>query len=324
MNQIPIILLSPSELPAQTQGILSLWARAVPHPFQLKADLWQQILELPISQENALQCLAAFSGSKLLGLALVRLGAPTILDAILVDPEARRQGLGTALLQQALGLRREPGPLRFGGGPYHLVPGLPVSWQTAESVFTRWGFRADWMAHDLLWEESTSPIPSWVSPKTEQVRLLQPQEFPALKSLMSLFGQRWQRDTAWRSDSGRLRPNEEVMGAFKAGQILGFCHLWSPRSTRFGPSTFWLDRSDGAWGGIGPVGVHPDHRGTGAGSRLVRAALQHLQQGGARRIGVDWTAVPEFYQKCGFRTWQCYRGWIRQEGGLESEGNRKG
>ncbi len=253
---------------------------------------------------------------------MARLGAPSSLDALLVDPEERRCGLGTALLSEVLKLMPEPRSLRFGGGAYHLVPGLPEGWREAQETFANWGFQPDWTAHDLLWEASDTGLRTFELSDADRVRLIEPAQYLKLKSLMSLFGARWQRDTEWRSDGSKLGSDEEVMGAFQDDHLIGFCHLWSPRSARLGPSTFWLDRSDGGWGGIGPVGVHPDHRGTGAGSRLVRAALQHLQLRGARRIGVDWTAVPEFYAKSGFRPWQCYRGWIRQGGGLESKVNR--
>lgn len=228
------------------------------------------------------------------------------LDAILVRPECRRQGIASRLLSSFQGLLEPTVSWRFGGGAHHFVPGLPDQLAEAHGFFAARGLVPDWHAHDLIWRYPESGETSW---DDEQYRLVGASDIAELKELLAHFGKRWQDDTERRCRALKLGLPEEVMGAFREGRLVGFCHIWSSRSQSLGPSTFWIGRSDDAWGGIGPLGVHPQCRGHGLGAGVVESSMAYLRRQGKLRIGVDWTGLPRFYERCGFRPWLSYRGY---------------
>lgn len=285
---------------AHTNDLVALWNECTVDPFWMDERLMSQYLEHPGAD-------VWVTDKPWNGALWARNGQQGItLDAILVRPELRRQGLGRALLADFIASVPQGVAWRFGGGAHHFVPGLPESLSWAESFFVKQGLVADWHAHDLLWTSRSGGATSW---DTSTYRLLGASESEALLQLMQNFGQRWQVDTASRCQALREGSFEETMGAFHEGELVGFCHIWSARSRRLGPSTFWLARdSQAAWGGIGPLGVHPDLRGHGYGAGVVEAAMAYLREVGVETIGVDWTGLPEFYEGRGFSRWLTYRG----------------
>lgn len=233
--------------------------------------------------------------------------AAASLDALAVLPSQRRGGVGSRLLQHfRASLDGAVQSWRFGGGGHHFVPGLPDALAEADGFFAAHGMVADWHAHDLLWEAPQNGSSSW---DESTYRLLTANDGAALNALLRHFGGRWQSDTARRLLALEEGCEEEIMGAYWQGRLVGFCHIWSERSRALGPSTFWLRRDRPGWGGVGPLGVHPEQRGLGLGAGVVESSLAYLRRQGTERIGVDWTGLPEFYERCGFRRWLTYRGY---------------
>jgi predicted N-acetyltransferase YhbS len=185
----------------------------------------------------------------------------------------------------------------------------------AHGFFSALGLVADWHAYDLQWTSpgeggAGDPARAAATSWDESVyRPISASEVADLRHLLCYFGRRWQEDTERRCQRLREGRSEEIMGAFQEGRLVGFCHIWSARSQTLGPSTFWLDRGDDLWGGVGPLGVHPEQRGLGLGAGVVESSMAYLRRAGALRIGVDWTGLPKFYERCGFRPWLSYRGY---------------
>ncbi len=320
---IQLYYLTPSELRHQEGELLELWAEAASSNLRIDRVLWRQIAELPLPPVERIAGYAVKVSSRPdpVGLILFRDGPIPTIDAFLVRPQHRNRGLGSALLKGALThLQGDSRAVRFGGGSYHLVPGLPEdgaparspsSWPAAR-LLLRFGFRPDWWAHDLL---GRLPAASHFPPTSGDpitARLLGPPDAEALRAVLTRFGARWGRDTEWRLRCGPdWSAREEIMGVFRGVDLLGFCHLWSSRSNRLGPSVFWLDRGASDWAGIGPVGVLPQERGAGLGGRLLDASLSYLQARGVASVGVDWTSIPEFYATRGFTVARSYRGYLR-------------
>jgi GNAT superfamily N-acetyltransferase len=293
----------------QVPNLVEFWNCCTSEPFFMDARLMREHLEYPgaivlVDQKDARRgVLWGRHGS---------LGAT--LDAVMVLPRLRRQGVGRSLVEsfrQAL----EPNvSWRFGGGNHHFVPGLPESLAEAHGFFSALGLVTDWHAYDLIWRAPEAPrsdpqpseLTSW---DVSTYRLLTATEIGELAELMGQFGKRWQDDTERRCQALKAGRPEEIMGAFLQNRLVGFCHIWTGKSQTLGPSTFWLDRQGDAWGGIGPLGVHPEQRGRGLGAGVVEASMAYLRRQGKQRIGVDWTGLPKFYERCGFTPWISYRGY---------------
>lgn len=285
----------------QVPNLVDFWNCCTSEPFFMDARLMREHLEYPgtivlVDQKAAWRgVLWGRQGS---------LGAT--LDAVMVLPRFRRQRVGRGLVEsfrQAL----EPNvSWRFGGGNHHFVPGLPESLAEAHGFFSALGLVPDWHAYDLIWRASKPGLTTW---DESTYRLLTAIDVGDLRELMGQFGKRWQEDTERRCHALREGRPEEIMGAFLQGRLVGFCHIWTPASQTLGPSTFWLGREDEDWGGIGPLGVHPEQRGLGLGAGVVESSMAYLRHQGKQRIGVDWTGLPKFYERCGFAPWLSYRGY---------------
>ncbi|MGI9274068.1 MAG: GNAT family N-acetyltransferase [Endozoicomonas sp.] len=90
----------------------------------------------------------------------------------------------------------------------------------------------------------------------------------------------------------RLRQDGELtlsLVAEENGEILGHVALSPVR----------INGEDLNWFGLGPVAVFPVMQGKGVGSKLIRAALEQLQQQGA--AGFVVMGDPAYYQRFGFR-----------------------
>jgi GNAT superfamily N-acetyltransferase len=283
------------------EGLVALWNGASSAPFLMDTQVMRQWLEAPGAS-------VLLEGDPWRGALWARQGPlGATLDALLVLPRERRRGVATRLLNAFRDSLEPRVGWRFGGGSHHFVPGLPDGMSQAHGFFSRLGLVPDWEAHDLLWTPPCGAAQrAW---DRATYRLVQPPESAALAELLRHFGKRWQEDTESRCRLLRQGLPEEIMGAFHEQRLVGFCHIWSPRSRQLGPSTFWLARQDGLWAGIGPLGVHPEQRGLGLGAGVVEAAMAYLRCAGAQRIGVDWTGLPKFYERCGFRPWLSYRGY---------------
>lgn len=286
-----------SHLPA----LVEFWNLCSVAPFWMDQCLMRQYLERP-------GAVVWVEGEPWKGLLLARLGETALtLDALWVEPKVRRQGVGGRLLQSFISALPRGREWRFGGGEHHFVPGLPAQLAQHHSFFLRHGLLPDWEAHDLLWTLEAGGSTEW---DRTLYRLLDASDLEALYALLDVFGGRWRKDTRRRGVSLIAGAKEEIMGAFHQGKLVGFCHIWSADSTSLGPSTFWLKRDrENCWGGIGPLGVHPQARGKGYGAGVVEASMAYLRQKGARTIGVDWTGLPDFYEARGFRRWLSFRGY---------------
>ncbi len=77
------------------------------------------------------------------------------------------------------------------------------------------------------------------------------------------------------------------LGAYDGGRLVGFVNV----ATDGGVHAFLLDPT-----------VHPDHRGAGLGTRLVKEAALISASRGAEWLHVDYEPhLAGFYARCGFR-----------------------
>ncbi len=280
--------LDQSDLPAVEQS----WNRWMEPAFAIDGRLLEQLTAKHPSWRSH-RSFGVWQGEQLIAFCLARqVGEVTNIDAVMVAPNSRRQGLGRGLLG-----RLGSGELRFGGGPAHFLPGLPVQ-SRAFPFFANLGFETDWEVEDLHAQFDSRP---------PQFQRCQAAHIPSLEAMVSReFSARWRDDTLHRIEQG---DTEDIVILTRDDRVVGFCHTWHEASKVLGPSVFWLrNRTTRPWGGIGPVGVAAECRGLGLGRRLMEEALNSLVAQGVREVVVDWTTIGAFYQRFGFRTWQEYRG----------------
>ena len=260
----------------------------------------------------------AVAGFCLAKIARVPLGADGLLadrgwiSMLAVHPRAQRRGVATELLRAAEGFLRRHGRGRIvlGGDPAHFFPGVPDG-TPAVQFFTNAGYAFRGEAYDLGRGLSDYRTPHAVHgalaahPDVE-IRPLEPAERPSLLAFFdATFPGRWRYGVARFLERGGSIG--DILGLVRAGEVLGFAHLFHPGSAWIGPSIAWAADRPGRTGGLGPMGLSAGMRGRGLGLALLDRAAVHLAALGLDEMVVDWTILLDFYGALGFVPIRRYR-----------------
>lgn len=272
------------------------WPERVPHPRGLEARLggacgwvWRR------GPAGTLVAFAAFRAPEAPG--------PGHLRLLLTHPAARGRGLGRALVAE---VRDHLGPVALAAGEErgHFLPGAP---EASARFFERVGFVPTGRVSVDMVADLRAPLPA--APLPARLRLTDAREpgiLPAALALtQSVFSARWTHDAA---AVARQAP-QQLLALTDGSRVLGFALVGREDDPAVLPSFLFPDAlraavgASGPVGGLGPVGLHPDLRGSGLGRALMLAAMQRLRASGVEAMGVDWTDLAPFYERLGFRTW---------------------
>lgn len=190
------------------------------------------------------------------------------LRVLIVDREARRRGIGTALL-----------------GDPEIIAAEPGNYYTPGVVMTDLGSRAFFRAHGFIETRYTwnllSPLPA-VRGERQGEGLSRPSHADAprvLDFIEAEFGRIWRFEAAKAFE-------RDVPPAFITeddGVITGFAvHDVNNRGLGF----------------FGPTGVASSQRGRGLGCKLLLASLADLRRLGYAQAVIPWTDALDFYRKC--------------------------
>jgi ribosomal protein S18 acetylase RimI-like enzyme len=213
-----------------------------------------------------------WDGERLLGfLGIYTHGAPTIEVAGMVDPAARRRGIGTALLDAGLDLcRKRPHESVLLVVPRHSVAG--------RSLAQRRNGNLDHSEHALQLPGEPAEVPA--DPRIT-VRTASPADHDAVRELLRLgFG--WERPEA----AGR---DPDTLVFERDGQMVGTARLIR----------------EGSHAGVYGFVIHPDHQGRGIGRdvlhRMCRTALAAGATAVHLEVATDNDRALSLYTSLGFR-----------------------
>jgi predicted N-acetyltransferase YhbS len=239
------------------------------------------------------------------------------VDAVAVIPGFQRRGIGAALLDWAEDWLAEQGcaRIRLGGSLRPFAAGLPTA-LGAEGFFRRRGY-ADRLGDKYVWDvarrlrgdvppsdKSDAMNPGAGQGLSGEVRPLRPGEEGAVDTFLSLeFPGRWRFEfQQFLAGGGRV---SDYLVLLTEDRIDGFCQLTFEDSLR--PlDRFFMHGLPRPWGQLGPIGVSQGCRGRGYGATLLAAGLQRLRDAGVDGCLIDWTRLPDFYGKFGFRPYRQY------------------
>lgn len=308
--------------PVQAAEIVDLWNRSFPRAFPLVRRLFDQNTRDDPNFAPAGAFVVVREG-RVLGYASGKVCREDIgaagrmegqgwLSCVFVDPEARRQGIGRALVQAVEGFLRQQGAVRMraGGDLFHFFPGIPEATGSA-GFFSRLGFQLGRRVFDLRGDLSsfrrTQKIQECFDSLEGKVafRPAREEEWPQVEEFFAhSFPGRWHYEAmAFRRAGGAAR---DMMVSVENGRILGAAHIYTPESALIGSPVYWLAAQKEGYGGLGPIGVEGEQRGRGIGLALLAAGLEELRRRGARQGGIDWTELVDFYAMVGFHPWQAY------------------
>ncbi len=312
--------------PALMPQLIAVWNTALGGTIPLGPTLWQQIIDRDPLFDPADCLIAAGPDGNPVGFAVTRRvpeadfqAHPALAEergcghllALVVDPRYTRQSYGTRLVQAAEAQLRAQGITRvvLGGGPGHLVPGVPragASW----GFWSRQGYSRGEVVADLRGD-----LQGWIAPPAPPAltsgafafRQGRADEAPAILTwLDQAFPGGWPYGLA-RAFSDGYQPADVTLLVDAGDAIQGFCCTFHPAGVRLGGGSLYFPPTGGTdWGGLGPLGVAATVRGQGLGQALVAAGVAYLQSRGVRRCGIDWITLREFYGRLGFSIWQEY------------------
>lgn len=300
-------------MPEHADAIVNLWNEAFRGEFPLDLRLWRQnVDDCDRTDWGASYC--ALAEGRIVGAVVAK--RPGHIGAILVAPEFRRQGIGSALLQLGVdGLMPEPGARISAGADYlHFFPGIPETCLAALGFFSSSGWNivdagACW---DLIRNIEDYEVPESVKMKTAELArqgiVIRPCAKPDVDALLAHveanFSARWLSETLARTE---MEPApDEIIIAVRGQEVVGFCQTFSTRSVKLGPSVYWRGLLGNHYGGLGPIGVARDVRKIGLGLALLCWSVDAVKKTGATRMAIDWTVLIDFYGRIGFTPWKRY------------------
>lgn len=187
------------------------------------------------------------------------------LRLLIVDREARRQGLGSRLLEEGISVvAAEPGN--------YFTPGVALSDEGSRAFFRARGFAEGAVTWNLEVELGD------VTAGDDVRRPSHDEAERVLAFVERAFGRIWRFEAAKAFE-------REVPPAFiaeKDGELAGFAVH---------------DVNNRGLGWFGPTGVEPGMRGRGVGGKLLLASLSDLRRLGYARAIIPWTDALDFYRK---------------------------
>jgi GNAT superfamily N-acetyltransferase len=243
----------------------------------------------PLGLEAA--TIGVFHGAALVGVAVL---AGRFLRILAVDPAARGQGVGSALLADAESRARRGGAtkLRAGGQPgNYLSPGVDerdaasITW--LEKRGFEWSGGAANLAVPLVGNAHVSAVRAQALDADARARgydvrraAANTDDRPALAALAGGFSRAW----AFEVDQAlALTPPAVFVACERAsGALVAFAAH---------------DGNNRGLGWFGPAGTAPAHRGAGLGGALLVHCLRDIAAAGHERAVIAWIGPRGFYEK---------------------------
>lgn len=311
-----------------TQPVYQPFQRANPDHWRILAEVWNSAMpsHLTISLKLARYNVGQITGGSQAGqiawlagepvgviLASHLTGEPTVMpptvgwiDALVVAPQAQRQGIGRTLLLWAEQWLASVGCQMsiLGASIRPFLPGVPLEVETAP-FFHRCGYKDEQIVWDVAANLASYSPPADLRAIDGAVRPGQPGDEEALLTFLRReFPGRWRYELEEHRRAGQRFSDYMLLWTERgvdACCILTFEDSGQPIE-RFYP--YQLPRP---WGQLGTVGVSADRRGRGYGLAVVDAGLRRLHNNGINGCVIDWTTIGSFYAKFGFQGYREYQ-----------------
>lgn len=342
VNIRPLVL--PEELPA----MVSLWNRTLPVQFKTTEGILRGHLDLDPNYDPGAVLGAFTTDNRLVGIIIgKRWKIPNhdmaaddaqqwVRDAqwgvgfLLVAPEQQRTGIGFQLLgtfekyahengAEVISIGREPGR--------HMFPGVPEPLEDRMAFFERheYGKTGFQVSIDIIGDISgVEPLPQNNPKLVGKITQNRQHGFevvsfrPALKEkLFSFMRETFPGKWYWTvktiiDDPGDVKDNLQVLIQTKGKMInvCGFAYTATQANQPLGPPHLLHSQGDPSFGGIGPIGIARDLRGSlGLGAMLLHLSLVYLKSKGVRHVLIDWTSqglLQRYYGPAGFKLFMNY------------------
>ena len=275
--------------PGEVDALHALWNRSAPLD-RVPPAVFREKLE---TDADELALVADVDGVRVgLGVGVLWPVADEMRGSVrllAVDPNVRRRGVGSALLDALEAEFRERGvrTVRIGEAtPNYLTPGVDM-WNEGGLAFAEArGYREIGEAVNLgvdlrsdNWD--TEADEARLAAHAIGVRQATKADRPALGHLLNAHWPAWQTE----ADRALTHDPPTLHLALRDRTVLGFAAY---------------DANNVGTGWFGPMGTAPEVRGLGVGAVLLRRCLRDLRRQGLDRATIAWaTALPFYERACG-------------------------
>ncbi len=334
-------------LPAELGAIVAVWNESLPSSFEMSAEsLDGHLTRDPNFDPEG--CLGAFTpGGELVGFVIgkrwripnhdmanddanqwIRDGTGGI-GMICVRPGFQRKGIGKQLMGaiEAFFVKNDVAVISIGREPgRHLLPGVPQPLEDCLEFFDKCGYNRGFeSAIDIMGDISHIDV----FPKTnaklrdkmqknavdgyEVVAYDQSMKKDVLAFMNRVFKGKWYWTVLSHVNApDALRDELQVLvrRQGKNRQVLGFAMTDTQAAISLGPATLVQSRGSAEFGGLGPIGIDSEIRGSrGLGAMLLHCALVNLHRKGVNKVLIDWTSkglLDRYYGPAGFKHYMTY------------------
>jgi GNAT superfamily N-acetyltransferase len=312
-------LVEPFE-PADLADVLRLWKASIGGVFPLSDQVLARRLGLGVAERPSVVAVCARLGDRLVGFGYLTTDDRAVsgsrhmrLQAVVVDPDHRRRGIGSTLARSLLdaGSRAGATSADVGGGLDYLWPGVPDELPGAMKFVRTLGFRPTGTSYDLRGTAASSALAAAAASGLETTPArVRPAHRDDLDTVLAFVGAEFEPD--WRVDlqddiEDGLEPRGILLATDVDGQLVAYARLHTLDARPIGPPLFWAGRRGPDAGGLGPIGVARAWRGRGLGTAFLGSALVELAGRGATDVVIDFTDRLDFYGRLGFVTWMTFR-----------------
>jgi GNAT superfamily N-acetyltransferase len=296
-------------------AVRDLWSVALPERYAVT----ERVLWPRIAGRNTLRAGDGWvmsKGNRLIGFGLAEIDRDALpgdangsIQALLVDPEHRRKGIASVLLEKLESRIREEGrnTARPGGGIWRFWTGVPDDLPDARAFFERRGYQNNYAAVDLFGDLAKyADDGEWrntlASARVEAVPLTS-ERFAQAYDLLEREAPSWRRSFLMMAAAGDI---ENILLFSHGAESVGCIQTHTPGSHWRGSNLVWEQSLGSGLGGFGAVLIAKAWRGRGLGAALCHVAASHIKAQGACGCYIDWTSealTERLYSRVGASVW---------------------
>jgi len=215
------------------------------------------------------------------------------VQAIVVDPDCQRQGVGSALLAELERLLVAAGyrETMVGAGLHRFWSGVPDDLSVAGAFFEKNGYTHSYEAIDMVAPLNVFRIEDECLARLETHEV---QAVPMTGDTLGVVYDFLTREAAgWRGsmlDLVMAGDMGNVLVFMCRGLPIGCVQTYTPESRCRGANVVWERRYGEDMGGFGAVLIAKAWRGKGLGTCLCQMAAQHIKDRGGSCCYIDWTS----------------------------------
>jgi GNAT superfamily N-acetyltransferase len=254
--------------------------------------------------------LLACEGRHVIGVVALNAGLLPAVRLVAVRPEARRHGVGSALVRAACDeLRRRGATRAYAGGIPLLWPGIPLNLPGAVDFFTANGWQIQGTVYDLTRRLADFVTPLEVAERAAAAGVTFGLASPDEREwLVTHAHEHWY--ALWSEEFAAAAPQNILAGRrdgrLVAALIMGYPGEPESLEPLLGPGITT----------VGCVGTLATVRELGIGTALVAAASERLRDAGGVTCHIGWTTLLTFYGRLGYTPWRSYAyGWRSLDAG---------